>query len=98
MHRIRCLQTSVDDNHQQRGGNKQPESGNIKHCYSPAGRKHLPTALSLSLILYWGWNTADISYSCFFTVQSPPHYSTGNTNLPSADVAESLLDILLDCC
>lgn len=52
----------------------------------------------LSLILYWCWNITDISYSRFFTVQSPPHFCTGNTNLSSADLTESLLDILQDYC
>lgn len=52
----------------------------------------------LSLILYWCWNITDISYSSYFTVQSPPHFCTGNTNLSSSDLKESLLDILLDHC
>lgn len=52
----------------------------------------------LSLILYWCWNITDISHSSFFTVQSPPHFCTGNTNLSLADLTESLLDISLDHC
>lgn len=52
----------------------------------------------LPFILYWRWNITDISYSSFFTVQSPPRFCTGNTNLSSADLTESLLDNLLDHC